>query len=125
VTLPDETVEAIRHLLDRPRSHRLFLPPHGGPLRHKTFYVDIWQKKALAGAGLDDPQPRIHDLRHSHVAWLIAAGAPLPVIQQRLGHEKITTTIDTYGHLLPDVQRAAAEAADVVLRRPDAVRELG
>lgn len=118
VTLPSEVVEALRPLLDRPKNARLFLPPRGGPLRHKTFYVDIWQKQCLANAALDDPQPRLHDLRHSHVAWLIAAGAPLPVIQARLGHEKISTTIDTYGHLLPDVQRAAAEAADMVLRRP-------
>lgn len=119
VTLPLELVDEVRPLLDRPRSARLFLPPRGGPLRHKTFYVDIWQKKALAGAGLTDPQPRLHDLRHSHVAWLIAAGAPLPVIQQRLGHENISTTIDTYGHLLPDVQRAAADAASLVLgQRP-------
>ena len=35
------------------------------------------------------------------VAWLVAGGAPLPHIQARLGHESITTTIDTYGHLLP------------------------
>jgi integrase len=42
-----------------------------------------------------------HDLRHTHVAWLVAGGAPLPHIQARLGHESITTTIDTYGHLLP------------------------
>ncbi|HEY4267077.1 MAG TPA: site-specific integrase [Galbitalea sp.] len=129
VTLPAEVVEALEPLLDRPRSSRLFLPPKGGPLRHKTFYVDIWQKKCLGmddrpGAEstrtIEDPQPRLHDLRHAHVAWLIAAGAPLPVIQARLGHEKITTTIDTYGHLLPDVQRAAAEAASLVLgSRPE------
>lgn len=118
VTLPVEVVDAVRPLLARPKSARLFLPPNDGPLRHRTFYVDIWRKKCLAGAGLDDPQPRLHDLRHSHVAWLIAAGVPLPVIQQRLGHEKITTTIDTYGHLMPDVQRAAADAASMVLRRP-------
>lgn len=119
VTLPGETVEAIRPLLDRPRRERLFLPPRSQQLRHKTFYVDIWQKKSIAGAQLGDPQPRIHDLRHTHVAWLIASDVPLPVIQARLGHEQITTTIDTYGHLLPDVQRAAAEAANMVLRRPD------
>ncbi|MFI1865595.1 tyrosine-type recombinase/integrase [Streptomyces jumonjinensis] len=43
---------------------------------------------------------RIHDLRHSHTAWLIAGKVPLPAIQARLGHESITTTIDVYGHLL-------------------------
>lgn len=46
--------------------------------------------------------PRIHDLRHTHASWLIAAGAPLPDVQARRGHENITTTVDTYGHLLPD-----------------------
>ena len=36
---------------------------------------------------------------------LIAAGVPLPVIQARLGHEKITTTVDVYGHLMPDLHQ--------------------
>lgn len=136
VTLPPELVDVLRPLVEgRKRNERLFLPPSGKPLRHKTFYTDIWQAKCLRSrirsdrtlAGppvLSDPQPRIHDLRHSHVAWLIAQGAPLPVIQARLGHEKITTTIDTYGHLLPDLQRAAADAASTVLRRPSDLAEL-
>lgn len=55
--------------------------------------------------------PRIHDMRHSHASWLLAAGVPIHVVQIRLGHESITTTVDTYGHLLPDAQVAAAEAA--------------
>lgn len=58
--------------------------------------------------------PRIHDLRHSHASWLIAANVPPPVIQRRLGHESITTTVDTYGHLMPDAQQAAAAAAELV-----------
>lgn len=120
VTLPVEVVDAIAPLMvGRKRTERLFLPPKGGPLRHRTFYRDIWLKKSLQDSGISEPFPRLHDLRHSHVAWLIAAGAPLPVIQARLGHEKITTTIDTYGHLLPDIQRAAADAAGLVFsRRP-------
>ncbi len=118
VTLPNEVLIALAPLLDRPRNARLFLPPKGGELRHRTFYVNIWQAKCLVGAGLDDPQPRLHDLRHSQVAWLIDAGAPLAVIQRRLGHSTIATTNDVYGHLMPDVQRAAAEAADMVFRRP-------
>ncbi|MFH8747490.1 tyrosine-type recombinase/integrase [Streptomyces rimosus] len=45
-------------------------------------------------------RPRIHDLRHTHAPWLIADKVRLPVIQGRLGHESITTTVDRYGHLL-------------------------
>jgi integrase len=59
-------------------------------------------------------KPRPHDLRHTHVAWLIAANVPLPAIQARLGHESITTTVDRYGHLvqqLDDEVAAAVEAA--------------
>ncbi len=113
VTLPPEVVEAVAPLLDRPRRERLFLAPRGGELRHRTVY-DEW-KAAAARAELN-PHPRIHDLRHTHVAWLIAAGIPLPVIQARLGHEQITTTIDRYGHLLPDLQLAAANAASVAMQ---------
>lgn len=47
--------------------------------------------------------PRWHDLRHTHASWLIADKAPLPAIQRRLGHESIATTVDTYGHLMPDL----------------------
>jgi integrase-like protein len=54
--------------------------------------------KALAAEGI--APLRFHDLRHTPVAWLVAGVAPLPHIQARLGHESITTTIDTYGHLL-------------------------
>lgn len=115
ITLPVDVLEAVAPLMEgRKRTERLFLPPNGGPLRHRTFYRDIWLKKCVGQSGIREPFPRLHDLRHSHVAWLIAAGASLPVIQARLGHEKITTTIDTYGHLMPDLQRAAADAAGLV-----------
>jgi integrase len=56
-------------------------------------------------------RPRVHDLRHTHASWMIAAGTDLFVLQRRLGHESITTTTETYAHLLPDQQRAAADAA--------------
>lgn len=124
ITLPPEVVVELAPLLEgRKGSERLFLAPRGGEIRHRTVY-DEW-KVAVEGAGLE-PQPRIHDLRHTHVAWLIAAGVPLPVIQARLGHERITTTVDRYGHLLPDLQRAAADAASLAMRgpasRPKAIR---
>lgn len=131
VTLPAEVVAALTPLLSRPRRERLFLAARGGELRHSKVY-EAWLAACLA-AGLGEwvekrgerrrwDGPRIHDLRHTHVAWLIAAGVPLPVIQARLGHESIETTVDRYGHLLPDLQVAAAHAANVAMAPRPAVR---
>ena len=58
--------------------------------------------------------PRFHDLRHSHVAWLIEGGIDITVISRRLGHETITTTFDTYGHLLPTSGAKVIAALDVI-----------
>ncbi len=69
--------------------------------------------KALAAEGI--APFRFHDLRHTHVAWLVAGGAPLPHIQARLGHESITTTIDTYGHLVVAGDELISEIIDTAL----------
>jgi integrase len=55
---------------------------------------------------------RFHDLRHSQAALLIASGQHPKVIQERLGHASIKTTLDTYGHLFEGMDRAAADALD-------------
>lgn len=123
ISLPNETVEAVRPLVEgRKRTDRLFTNQRGEWIKHQTFYREHWREHCTKN--IAKPRPRIHDIRHSHVALLIAAGTSLPVIQARLGHEKITTTIDTYGHLLPDLQVAAAEAADAVLSRGTKPKEL-
>lgn len=119
IALPGEVVGVLRPLVEgRGRNELLFTNRADKAIRHQTFYREHWRKKCTAK--VDEPKPRIHDLRHSHVAILIAAGTPLPVIQARLGHEKITTTIDTYGHLMPDLHVAAALAADQALGAPPA-----
>lgn len=53
-----------------------------------------------------------HGLRHCHVSQLIAANVNIKTIQKRLGHSNIKTTLDTYGHLLPGMDEAAAEAVE-------------
>lgn len=94
----------------------VFSAPMGGALRSATWYEDRWKKAVkLAQARGLTVTPRVHDLRHSHAAWLISAGVPLPVIQQRLGHESITTTVDLYGGLLPQAHAAADDAVDAAL----------
>ncbi|MEU8307891.1 tyrosine-type recombinase/integrase [Actinomadura sp. NPDC048955] len=53
--------------------------------------------------------PRIHDLRHAHASWLLAGGADLQVVKERLGHRKISTT-ERYLHTLPTADETASEA---------------
>lgn len=52
---------------------------------------------------------RIHDLRHSHATALIEMGVPILEVRDRLGHEKVETTLNTYGHLYPNKQLKIAE----------------
>ncbi|MDR4994440.1 site-specific integrase [Bacillus altitudinis] len=58
---------------------------------------------------------RLHDLRHSHVALLIDQGEEYHTIKERLGHASIRTTIDVYGHLFPNKQKAMAEKLDDII----------
>lgn len=52
---------------------------------------------------------RVHDLRHSHVAYLIHQGVQPLIIKERLGHRDIKITLNTYGHLYPSEQKKVAE----------------
>lgn len=53
-----------------------------------------------------------HDLRHTHVAWLIDAGVQPLAIQRRLGHKDIATTMNVYGHLFPHHEDAIVQALE-------------
>lgn len=102
ISIAPDVIELLRpHVEGLATDDFVFPSPTGLPLHQSDFYERVWQPlgKRLAAEGI--APFRFHDLRHTHVAWLVAGGAPLPHIQARLGHESITTTIDTYGHLLP------------------------
>ncbi|NPV78723.1 MAG: tyrosine-type recombinase/integrase [Firmicutes bacterium] len=58
-----------------------------------------------------------HSLRHFHASALIKAGVPIKVISERLGHSSISVTMDIYGHLLPGMQKEAAEAFEELLSK--------
>jgi integrase len=62
---------------------------------------------------------RIHDLRHAHASWLLAGGADLQVVKQRLGHGSLRTT-EKYLHTLPDADETALEALSKMRNRPSA-----
>ena len=61
---------------------------------------------------------RFHDLRHTSATLALEAGVHPKVVQERLGHANIGVTLDTYSHVLPNMQRAAAETLDAMVPRP-------
>lgn len=62
---------------------------------------------------------RFHDARHTHASLMLKAGTHPKIMQERLGHSSIGMTLDTYSHVAPGLQEAAAEKFDniVNLRR--------
>ena len=58
---------------------------------------------------------RFYDLRHSCASLLLVQGVPARVVMETLGHSNISITMDTYTHVLPELQRQAADAMDRAL----------
>ena len=58
---------------------------------------------------------RLHDARHTHATLMLKQGIHPKIVQERLGHSTISTTLDTYSHVSPGLQQAAANKFDDVL----------
>ena len=63
----------------------------------------------------DLPRIRFHDLRHTCATLLLSTGTHPKIVQEMLGHANISMTMDTYSHVLPDMQEKAVSAMDDVL----------
>lgn len=114
-----QAVVVARQVTGMGKERFVFRAAMGGEWRHSNFYHRKWRPAVLAAGekGLQKA-PRIHDLRHTHVAWLIAKRVPLPAIQLRLGHESIQTTIDRYGHLLDEMADEVLAAVEAAMAPP-------
>lgn len=84
------------------------------PMSRNTFRTRVW-RPAIARAGLD-AGVRMHDLRHAHASWLLAGGADLKTVMDRLGHTQIQTT-QRYLHTQPGADDKALDAFERI-RRP-------
>jgi len=67
-------------------------------------------RRILEQAGL--PNIRFHDLRHTHASLMLKAGVHPKIVSERLGHAAIGITLDTYSHVLPNLQEEAARKLD-------------
>ena len=94
----------------------MFCGPQGHPLDPENFTKRDFAR-VLRRSGVR--RIRFHDLRHTYTSLLIAQGAHPKYIQAQLGHASIQTTLDRYGHLMPDVHTAEAKKLDQLdLGRP-------
>jgi len=95
-----------------------FMEDNWNPTVEKAMNAELCDKEGVTPLSR---RPTPHDLRHTHASWLVASGVPLPYVQVRLGHENISTTVQTYTHLMPD---AHSDMAAVITRTLEGVRPL-
>ncbi|MFF5085031.1 tyrosine-type recombinase/integrase [Actinoplanes sp. NPDC000266] len=131
-----------RLIVGRRPEELVFTAPRGGPWNAGTLRRRYWQRAVVAAqrcpqhppaaalSGWVSPRavsachcpgrlrvrPRLQDLRHTHVAYLVAAGWDFLAIQLRLGHASVRTTFDVYGHLLPHGDHSGLMGLDRQLR---------
>lgn len=106
--------EHLAHVPAEPSAF-LFTTSTGRPIRHNQFYTRVFQpavRRLLPHVAdyADRRGLRWHDLRHTCAALALASTTNIYFVMRLLGHDDIKTTINTYGHLLPSVDDALAEA---------------
>lgn len=103
ITLPDFLCDILKTYLDQlydcPEDSRIF-----------QFTKSLLYNEISRGSKAVDITPiKIHELRHSHASLLIEMGFSPLLIAERLGHEKVETTLNTYSHLYPSKHGEVAE----------------
>lgn len=85
------------------------------PTKWWNRFIDRTNKKLKENDKKQLKKIRLHDLRHTSATLLIAQNVHAKIISERLGHKKISTTMDIYGHALPVADREASEKLDNIL----------
>ncbi len=94
------------------RNNFVFATDEGKPLHYKNL-TNRHFHKILEKAELKDF--RLYDLRHSTATLLLSEGINPKIVSERLGHASIVLTLDTYSHVLPDMQKEASSKLGQVL----------
>lgn len=124
IDMPALLVEALReHRADQQRSQALqgdawedrglVFPREDGSIWKPEQFSDAY----FAFTRKIGVRVRFHDLRHSHASQLLRQGVPVKVVSERLGHSDVTITLNLYAHVLPGMQKEAAQKIDSALRK--------
>ena len=123
IALGSATIEKLREHYKRQQWERLAAGDHwveydlifpttiGSPSDWRNLVRSF--KDVLRTSNL--PNIRFHDLRHTAATLMLQQGIHPKVVQERLGHSQISLTLDTYSHVLPNMQEEAAEKIDELI----------
>jgi integrase len=119
VYLDSSTIDALRVHRDASTVSRdgyVFQSINGQPVNPASFSKTVdW---LVARIGL--PRIRLHDLRHTYATLALRLGTHPVLLSERLGHTSIAVTIDRYSHVIPGIDRHAADVvAQHILPQPD------
>ncbi|MCZ7537191.1 MAG: site-specific integrase [Acidimicrobiia bacterium] len=95
-------------------TRRMFTDASGGPVHPHAISQSFDRIVRRAGV----PVIPLHGLRHTHGSLLIEAGVPVKVVSERLGHSRQVFTIETYQHVMPGMQAAAAATFEALMAPP-------
>jgi len=121
-----ENQEATRAMLGIPLTDDDLVFAHldGKPLLPDSVthaWIKLVRRTGLKGI-------RLHDARHTHSSLMLKAGIHPKIVQERLGHASIGITLDTYSHVTPGLQEAAANRFDELMatrREKEALAKVG
>ncbi|TKK85608.1 hypothetical protein FDA94_24760 [Herbidospora galbida] len=111
VPLPELLSDALaRHIEKYAPEDVLFRTGQDNLIRRDYFNARVL-KPAILAAGVPADMT-FHDLRHTFASTALAEGVPISEVSCWLGHESITTTVDLYGHLVPEASGRVRDALD-------------
>ncbi len=102
----------------------VFSALEGKPFRPNTI-TRAW---AMLAARANLKVIRLHDARHTHASIMLKQGIHPKIVKERLGHASIQITLDTYSHVAPGLQEAAAARFDELVtptREKEAIEKVG
>ena len=118
ITLPDFLVSQLEDYI----SKLYGLMPEDRLFSITKYYLEKEMKRGIQLSGVK--KIRIHDLRHSHASLLISKlGVQPKLVADRLGHEKIQTTLSTYSHLYPNQARSLADSLEELVEKEETAEE--
>ena len=98
-------------------NHNLVFANEIGKPHHYRNLTQRHYEKILKRAELDKEGFVLYSLRHSCATLLLSAGENAKVVSERLGHSSVKMTLDTYSHVLPDMQQSATDKLETMLYR--------